>query len=133
MRHVRFEVANRLVKGLCRFRRFWREELERERRQIRPHNVGDMHDSASIFVPAATFGQLTRTDSRHNCKYARWKARAILWLWETDYGDSAGLRNLIQIRQQLDLIMIRAQDICFQRVIVFTRGDARIGVGRFVA
>ena len=94
-------------------------------------------DLASIFVPAATFGQLTRTDyrtdSRHDCKYARWKARAILWLWETDYGDSAGLRNLIQIRQQLDLIMIRAQDLCFQRVIVFTRGDARIGVGRFVA
>src|SRR5881227_943798 len=78
-------------------------------------------DLASIFVPAATFGQLTRTDSRHNCKYARWKARAILWLWETDYYDSASLGNLIQIREQLDLIMICAQDIRFQRVIVFTR------------
>ena len=52
MRHVRFEVANRLVKGLCRVRRFWREELERERRRIRPHNVGDVHDSRlSSFLP----------------------------------------------------------------------------------
>src|SRR5947208_15116025 len=118
MRHVRLEVANRLVKGLCRFRRFWREELERERRQIRPHNVGDMHDSASIFVPAATFGQLTRTDSRHNCKYARWKARAILWLWETDYGDIYSLRHLIQISKQYDLIRIRAQHICLEMLTI---------------
>jgi hypothetical protein len=28
---------------------------------------------------------------------------------------------LFEIRQQLDLIMVRAQDICFERIIVFRR------------
>ena len=38
---------------------------------------------------------VAQVNSRHNCKYARWKSRAVLWFWETDYGDSASLGNLI--------------------------------------
>jgi hypothetical protein len=48
-----------LVEDLRRLRCFWGEELERKRGRIRPHDVGDVHDSAPTFVPAATFGQLT--------------------------------------------------------------------------
>src|SRR5438552_17822225 len=73
VQRVRFELTNRLVEGLGRLGRFWGEELERKRRRIPPHNVDDVHDSAPTFVPAATFGQ-HRSNSRHNCKYARWKS-----------------------------------------------------------
>ena len=59
MRHIRFEVTNRLVEDLRRLRCFWGEEFERKRGRIRPHNVGDVHDSVPTFAPAATFGQLT--------------------------------------------------------------------------
>src|SRR5206468_119461 len=56
--HVRFKIANRLIERLSRLWRFWGKELERKRRRMFLHDVGDMHESAVIFVPAATFGQL---------------------------------------------------------------------------
>src|SRR2546429_953174 len=46
MRHVRFEIANRLVEHLRRLGSFRRKELERKCGRILPHNVGNMHDSA---------------------------------------------------------------------------------------
>jgi hypothetical protein len=78
-----------------------------------------MHDSAPIFVPAATFGQLTEATHGTNANTRAGKPRATLWFWETDYDYGASLGNLIQVRQQLDLIMVRAQDVGFQQVIVF--------------
>jgi hypothetical protein len=36
----------------------WGKEFERKRRGMSPHDLGDMHESALIFVPAATFGHL---------------------------------------------------------------------------
>src|SRR5947208_285456 len=43
IRHVRFQVSNRLVKRLGRGGTFRREKLERKRRRFRPDNVRDMH------------------------------------------------------------------------------------------
>ena len=60
MRHVRFQFANRLVEGLACLGRLRREELERERRGIPLHDVGDVHRSGRIFARARTFGQLAR-------------------------------------------------------------------------
>ena len=57
MRHVRFEIANRLVECLDRLQRFRRKELKRERGRIPPHDISDVHDSAATFVRSATFGQ----------------------------------------------------------------------------
>jgi hypothetical protein len=39
---------------------------------------------------------------------------------------------LIEIRQQLDLIMVRAQNVSFERVVVLRRGDSGIGIRSFV-
>src|SRR5882757_1040223 len=57
IRHIRLKIANRLVERLGRLWGLWGKELERKRRRISPHDFGDMHESALIFVPAATFGQ----------------------------------------------------------------------------
>jgi hypothetical protein len=58
VRHVCFQFANGLVEGLGRFRRFRRKELERKRRGIPLHDVGDVHCPGRIFARATTFGQL---------------------------------------------------------------------------
>jgi hypothetical protein len=49
-----------MVENLGRIWRSRRKELERERGRILSHNIPDVHASKSIFVPAATFGQLTK-------------------------------------------------------------------------
>src|SRR5438132_10355696 len=49
-----------MVENLGRIWRSRRKELERERGRILSHNIRDVHASKSIFVPAATFGQLTK-------------------------------------------------------------------------
>ena len=43
MRHVRFEVATRLIESLGGLRSFRRKELERKCGRIPPHDIGDMH------------------------------------------------------------------------------------------
>jgi hypothetical protein len=70
--------------------------------------------------------------SRHNRKYPRRKTGAAFRFRKTDHDYCAGFGHLIKIREQLDLVMIRAQDVSLQQVIVFTRGDPWIGVGGFV-
>src|SRR5262249_8846048 len=70
---------------------------------------------------------------RHNCKYTGRKTGAAFRFWKTDHDQGAGFRDLVEIREQLDLIMVRAQDVGFQRVIVFARGEPGIGVGGLVA
>jgi hypothetical protein len=72
------------------------------------------------------------TISRQDCEYARWKTRTAFWFWKTDYGDRASPTNFIKIGKQLDLIMVRAQDVGFERIIVFGRGDSGVGIRRFV-
>src|SRR6184192_24297 len=49
-----------MVENLGRIWRSRRKELERERGRILSHNIRDVHASKFIFVPAATFGQLTK-------------------------------------------------------------------------
>ena len=49
-----------MVENLGRIWRSRRKELERERGRILSHDIRDVHASKSIFVPAATFGQLTK-------------------------------------------------------------------------
>jgi len=49
-----------MVESLGRIWRSRRKELERERGRILSHDIPDVHASKSIFVPAATFGQLTK-------------------------------------------------------------------------
>src|ERR1700730_7332277 len=71
--------------------------------------------------------------SWQNCKYARWKSGAAFGFWEAGDDDCAGFGDLIEMSEQLDLIMVRAQNVSLERVIVFRRGDAGIGVGGFVA
>ena len=72
-----------------------------------------MHDSKSIFVRAATFGQLTKHIFDHgggshpNCKSLCQHALA----WETDDDDRAKLRRLIEIFEQFDLVMVGAEDV----------------------
>ena len=51
-------MANRLIERLRGLWRLWGKELERKRSRMSPQDFGDMHESALIFVPAATFGQL---------------------------------------------------------------------------
>src|SRR6478735_5340083 len=60
IRHVRLKIANCLIERFRGLRRLWGKELERKRRRTSPHDFGDMHESALIFVPAATFGQAIR-------------------------------------------------------------------------
>src|SRR6266496_1420887 len=67
-----------------------------------------------------------------NCKHPRRETRAALWFWKTNHDDSTGFRDLIEISEQLDLIMVRAQDVSFERVIVLCCGDSRIGICSFV-
>src|SRR5207249_3085680 len=43
MRHVRFEVANRLIESLSRLCGFRRKELERKRGRISPHDIDNVH------------------------------------------------------------------------------------------
>jgi len=45
---------------------------------------------------------------RHNRRYPRGKSRAAFRFWKSDHNDCAGFGNLIEIREQLDLIMVRA-------------------------
>ena len=84
------------------------------------YNSGEAHSARSYGL-------------RHNRKYTSRKAGSAFRFGKTDHDQRAGFGNLIKIREQLDLIMVRAQDVSLQRVIVFTRGDPRIGVGGFVA
>ena len=63
-----------------------------------------------------------------NRKYARWKPGAAFGFWEAGDDDCAALGDLIEISEQLDLIMVRAQNVSFERIIVFRRGDAGISV-----
>ena len=58
IRHVRLKIANRFIQRLRGLWRLWGEKLERKRRRMSPHDFGDMHEPALIFVPAASFGQL---------------------------------------------------------------------------
>src|SRR4029077_17449661 len=68
MRHVRFEIADRSIERLRRRRRFRGKEFERKRRGIRPHDIGNVHQSRSIFVRAAPFGHAPK-----NSKSTSWR------------------------------------------------------------
>ena len=69
-RHIRFNIANGLIERLRGLGRLWGKKLERKRRRMSPHNFSDMHESAFIFVSAATFGQLIpKCDNR--CELAK--------------------------------------------------------------
>ena len=68
-----------------------------------------------------------------DCEYARGKTRPALRFWETDDNKRATFRDLIEISQELDLVVISAQNIRFQSGVVLRRGYARVGVGRLVA
>ena len=57
IRCVRFQIANRPVERLGRFRRFRGKKFKRKRRTLPSHNVSDMHDSAASIVSVATFRQ----------------------------------------------------------------------------
>src|SRR5882724_2188068 len=70
---------------------------------------------------------------RQNRKYPRGKTGSAFRFGKTDHDQRAGFGNLIKICEQLDLIMVRAQDVSLQRVIVFTRGEPRIRIGGFMA
>ena len=76
----------------------------------------------------AGYSDLRRADR----EYARGKTRAAFRFWKTDDNNRAALRDLIKISQQLDLVVIRTQNIRFQRGVVLRSGYARIGIGRLV-
>jgi hypothetical protein len=67
-----------------------------------------------------------------NRKHPARESRAAFRFWKTDHHNCAGFGNLIEIREQLDLIMVRAQHVSFKPVIILCRGDSRIGIRRFV-
>src|SRR5438874_12875706 len=55
MRHVRLEVANRLIKSLSRLCGFRRKELERKRGRISPHDIGNVHGLAAYLRSSRDF------------------------------------------------------------------------------
>jgi hypothetical protein len=44
-------------------------------------------------------------------KYPRGKSRAALWFRKTDYDNGARFWDLIKIGEQLDLVMVRAENV----------------------
>jgi hypothetical protein len=53
------------------------------------------------------------------------KPDSVFRFGKTDHAQRAGFGNLVKIRELFDSIMVRAQDVSLQRVIVFTRGKPR--------
>src|SRR4030095_13639159 len=70
---------------------------------------------------------------RQNRKYPRGKTGGVFRFGKTDHDQRAGFGNLIKIREQLNLTMVRAQDVSLERIIVFTRSEPGIGIGGFMA
>src|SRR5262245_24572967 len=98
-------------------------------------------DSAPTFDPAATFGQLAerifstanpmrlasrdaRVKSGNYCEYSGGKSGAAFWLRKAHHHNRAGFRNLIEIRKQLNLIVVCTQNVPFKGVIVLASGDS---------
>src|SRR5438128_6056935 len=52
--------------------------------------------------------------SRQDRKYPCRKTGAAFWFWETDDDERTRLWHLIEIGEQLDLIVVCAQDVRFQ-------------------
>ena len=75
-----------MVENLGRIWRSRRKELERERGRILSHNIRDVHASKSIFVPAATFGQLTNHIFDHGRRVAS-KLQQFLPVWHSTHFD----------------------------------------------
>ena len=113
MRHVRFEVANRLVKSLRCRRRFRRKELERKRGRILPYDVRDVH---AICAYLRSFRDLRSTQPSTFLTTCG-RARA-----------PSGFRRLIEVCQQLNLVVVRAQNVSFERIVVLGRGKPWIGI-----
>src|ERR1700730_11010891 len=62
MRHIRFEVANRLIESLGRLCSFRWKELERKRGRIPPHNIANVHGLAAYIRSSRDF----RSTHRNN-------------------------------------------------------------------
>jgi len=56
---------------------------------------------------------------------ARGKTGAAFWFWEIDHDDRAGFGDLIEIGEQLDLIMVRAENVSLERVIILNSRQCR--------
>src|ERR1041385_8236781 len=108
----------------------WKKSAEDEQRDSNHEQRADLqndgssqfhHDpivagARSVRNSAADCGDssLRRTD----CEHARGKPGSILWFGKGRYYQCAALRHLIKICQELDLIMVRAQNIGLKRPVV---------------
>ena len=68
-------------------------------------------------------------DGNHSCR----KAAAIGRLWKCHHDQSAVFRDLVQVRQHLDLVVIRPQHVRLERIIVFGGRHTGIRIGGFVS
>ena len=62
----------------------------------------------------------------------RGKSRAAFRFREGRENDRTGFRHLVEIREQLDLVMVVPQHISLERVVILGRRQSGIGVGGFV-
>src|ERR1700728_1875177 len=79
--------------------------------------------------PRAAIERRGRSATRNDGNNARRKTAAFLGLREAHQHQRAGLGHMVQVRKQLDLEMIGAQNIALKRVIIPGDGKPRIGVG----
>ncbi len=80
------------------------------------HHKAILAGAASVRNSAADQGNssLRRTD----CENTRRKTRAAFWFRKSCNHQRAALGHLIKICQELDLIMVRAQNVSLQRRVV---------------
>src|SRR5437660_4633080 len=96
-----------MVENLSRIRRSRRKELERERGRILSHNIRDVHDSKSIFVRAATFGQLTKHIFDHGGGSAS-KLQKSLPAWHSTHFDLRRKRKANSSSARFHVIHLRS-------------------------
>lgn len=64
----------------------------------------------------------------HQRDHARRKARAIYRLGKAHHDERTGFRHLVEIRQQLNLVVIGPEDVALERIVILIDREARIGV-----
>src|SRR5580658_5128072 len=97
------------------------------RRSTRSKLIGSLGSRNLAVIRDA--GDRSRQDGDHPGR----KPGAVPGFRECHHDQSPRLRHLIQIGQHFDLVVIGAENIALERVIVLRSGDPRIGVGGLVA
>src|SRR5437868_13111546 len=71
-------------------------------------------------------------DLRKNRQHSRWKSRAALRFRKCADDECSGFRDLVDVCEQLDLIVVGTQNVTLKRIVVLGGGDSWIGIGGLV-